>query len=138
MEARDEKERLQPEETESLEDALFGFPEDIPSAFRMYQECDRWSKRLADRAKGLKKFLTEKIPIPEDRWSDGKASEVNEGVVHKAWEQKSVAYKEALKQIKEELVPKTRWERVDEIVDENTKRGVRDKVEAEPQDEIPT
>ena len=132
-----EKERLRPEETRSLEDALFGFPEDIQSAFRMYQECDRLSKRLADRAKGLKKFLTEKIPIPGDAWENGKAYAVQEGVVHKAWQQNSVAYKEALKEIKDELVPKTRWDRVDQIIDEHTKKGVRDKVEAEPQDEIP-
>ena len=92
----------------------------------MYVTCDAWSKRLATRSKGLKKFLQDQIPVNVNE--DGKGLEVREGIQRKVWYQGSTAYSKALKEIKEELVPKTRWDQVDEIIAKHTSEPtLRDK-----------
>lgn len=128
------EERLSQDEQLQLENALFGFPETIEGAFRMYQACDAWSKRLAQRSKGLRKFLRDAIPseidnLPEDV-SGADVEKVivdKEGVSRAVWYQQSVKYKDALSDIKDELIPKTRHERADEIVDSYTTFTLRDK-----------
>lgn len=129
-----ELEHLDEQEQQDLENALFGFPETIEGAFRMYQECAAWSKRLDTRAKGLKKFLrnamsTELDEVEQfDRKPERDKVEIaKEGVFRSAWVQGSTKYKDALEVIKEKLVPKTKHKEVDGIVEEFTTYGLRDK-----------
>lgn len=119
-------EHLSQEEQLQLENALFGFPESIEGAFLMYRACDSWAKRLDTRSKGLKKYLRDQIPVETDE--EGRGQAVAEGIERKVWYQSSTSYSKALEEIKETLVPKTRWEQVDEIVEKHTgEPSLRDK-----------
>nr|AMP48307.1 hypothetical protein [uncultured bacterium]AMP48422.1 hypothetical protein [uncultured bacterium] len=53
-----------------------------------------------------------------------------QGVTHKRFERKSVSYAEALKQVTERLIPKTKQAEVAVIVESNTKITYTDKIEA--------
>jgi hypothetical protein len=120
-------EHLNEEEQLQLESALFGFPESIEVAYLMYVLCDSWSKRLDTRSKGLKKYLRDQIPVETNE--EGRGEAVVEGVRRKVWYQESTAYSKALEEVKKVVVPKTRWEQVDEIVAKHTSNPtLRDKL----------
>lgn len=55
--------------------------------------------------------------------------ETRDGVIHKHFEKRSVSYAEALKQVTERLVPKTKAREVSVIVEANTKIVASDKIE---------
>lgn len=120
-------EKLRTEERKELEDALFGFPEDIETAYAMFRACDEWGKRLSDRAKGLRKFLREMMPAqPTEETKDIVRAN---GIKRTTWLQKTVSYGKAMPIIKNELVPKTKWERFEEILNQVTSVGERDRFE---------
>lgn len=54
---------------------------------------------------------------------------ISAGVEHKRFERKSVSYAEALKQVTERLIPKTKQPEVLVIVEANTKITYTDKIE---------
>lgn len=130
----DSLQTLDSTEVTVISEVLFGFPVSVPAAARMYKNCGAWKKRLDDREKKLRSFLRDQIQVEEN--SEGKGEAVVEGVKRKVWYQKSVAYSKALAEIKELLVPKTKWEEADQIIEAFTSTSIRDSFEEEAEDEF--
>lgn len=99
----------------------------IPELFALYvktREKEQAAKEALDRISVdvdlIKKQLVALIP----------PNTISAGVEHKRFERKSVSYAEALKQVTERLIPKTKQPEVSVIVEANTKITYTDKIEA--------
>lgn len=116
---------------DAIEKREHKFPATLPSAAEQYAEIQRQIKQLQTREKALKEYLVSAIPVTLNA-EEGvtKAFDVKEGIKHSAWYSPRPSYAKALAQMKDEgIIPKTRLERADEIVQENTTVSVNHKIE---------
>lgn len=79
-----------------------------------YEKLDADAKLLRDQ-------LVASIPPNQSK----------EGVLHKRFEKKNVSYKNALDEVRDNLVPKTKLAEVLRIIEENTSISFTDKIELE-------
>lgn len=104
------------------------FPMNVEDAGFQLVQARSELKRLQNRVDGLKKFLADNMPELHPEEGDEQARTVEmEGVKRWAWLAPSTKWTEVMNQLKEEVIPKTKWDRADEIKQEKTKLGYREK-----------
>lgn len=91
-------------------------PENIPDAFTMLTAIEKQEKILARRKKALKGFLQQNIPVTgEDE--EGRPIGIAQGILMTIFSRGNVSWAKVADKVKTELVPKTRFEEFDAIVE---------------------
>lgn len=99
------------------------FPATADAAQQELDALEAEKKRIESRIKHLKKFVQNEVDIQELKQKEDGSKYgygVKGDVLHTMFERASTKYSEVLKQAKSELIPKTKHERLDEIIKENT------------------
>lgn len=102
-----------------LQQKDFQFPTHPSDAFSHLEQIDSEIKRLNSLKSKYRKFLAKAIPVEQvdEKHYVGEF----EGVKRMQYRQDRTSYQKVLDQVVEELVPKTKQDRVEEIAAENTK-----------------
>lgn len=111
----------------------FQFPTKPSDAFSHLQQIESEIKRLDSLKKKYRSFLAKAVPVEEIDESHKEGSV--DGVRRLSFKQSRPSYAKALEQVVEELVPKTKHDQADKIV-ESTKKDVWvDKFSQDQEDE---
>lgn len=114
---------MEQEESNLMQEYSGKIPATAESAQAELDGLEAEKKRIESRIKHLKKFIQDEVEIQdvgqkEDGTKYGQG--IKGDVLHTYFQRANTKYSEVLKKAKEELIPKTKYERLDEIISENT------------------
>lgn len=112
-------------DTKSITVREFTVPVTVDGAYEALNEISTEIKRLDSLKKKIRKYLCDNIPVEsvDEKHAEG---EVN-GIIRSQFAQLRTSYSDAMREIVDELVPKTRLGDVKDIVEKHTKVVLIDK-----------
>lgn len=118
-----------------IEQKEFQFPANPGAAFHQLDQIDAEIKRLSSLKDKVRKYLKQTIPVNEVEGNPDHKVGMVDDVKRLSYRQFRVSHSKVLDAVIEELVPKTKSGRVDEIIAEHTKEIWVDRFSAAEEDD---